>query len=70
MHKFDRSLGTSKRAQGVVTPKDENAKNYKKGVEHMWMVRLEKAGIQKKKVEVVPDAEAAKLNNPKPDEKV
>jgi len=43
--KFDRSLGTSKREQGVTTPKDMNRQKHKEGVKHAWKRRLEMSGF-------------------------
>lgn len=43
--KWDRSLGTSKKEQGIITPKDKNKENHRKATEHMWKERMNKVGI-------------------------
>lgn len=43
--KFDRSLGTSKREQGIVTPKDMNAKKAAEGKKAAYKYMLQKSGI-------------------------
>lgn len=43
--KFDRSLGTSKRDQGITTPKDQNAKKAAEGKRHAFKYMMKKSGL-------------------------
>jgi hypothetical protein len=45
--KWDRSLGTSKREQGIVTPKDQNRAKNALGKLHVYKWLMAKAGLIK-----------------------